>query len=94
VAEATMYIGWVYLRGHWRKVCASGSLAECSRLLGEHGALLGVPTLRQCLTGGGPPRYVPGKASALPASSGTGARAARGPAGSENAAPAAMETPP
>jgi hypothetical protein len=84
------WVGWLYQRGHWRKVCAAADIGTCSRLLGEEGQLLGVRSVRQAMTGGAPPRFTPGKGPSLPSGAADDGEEARGSAGGENAAGGAM----
>jgi len=53
------WVGWVWQRGHWRRVCEAETLAACSRLLGEQARQLGIRDKHTILTAGAVPSIVP-----------------------------------
>lgn len=55
------WYGWTYEKGKWQRVTGPHeTLSACSRALTKIGKARRVPDRFQVMTGGGPPRFVPG----------------------------------
>ena len=54
-----MWIGWLYQRGRWSRVCEGSTLGACSRHLGPIARERGVLDRATAMTTGGVPGFVP-----------------------------------
>jgi hypothetical protein len=73
----SQWVGWVWQRGRWHRVCQAETLAACSRQLGEQARRLGVRDWHTMMTGGNVPVVMPARPHRIAQDAADGYEAAR-----------------
>jgi hypothetical protein len=74
----TQWVGWVWQRGRWLRVCEGETLGDCSRRLGEKARRLGIRDKHAIMTTGAVPSIAPLESHRIAQDAFEGAEPARG----------------